>query len=116
MFPCKVQSLFMAPQGHVGIAKTPAGSSFSHPAEQETVKPQKCWAKHLESTGSQAPCPASTSTKVLHWKMKCAGHLQLFLHRAQQELGVNNSLGSRTEPTGTKCKHGAKARRVWLHW
>lgn len=45
MFPCKVQSLLMAPQGDVGISQTPAGSSFSHPAEQETVKPQKCWAK-----------------------------------------------------------------------
>lgn len=37
MFPCKVQSLFMAPQGDIGISKTPAGSSFSHPAKQETV-------------------------------------------------------------------------------
>lgn len=37
MLPCKVQSLFMAPQGDVGISETPAGSSFSHPAKQEAV-------------------------------------------------------------------------------
>lgn len=62
----------------------------------------------LESTASQAPCSASTSTKVLHWKTTCAGHLKLFLHRAQQELGMNNSLGSRTVPTGTKFKQWSK--------
>lgn len=37
MFPCKVQSLFMAPQGDIGISQTPAGSSFSHPEKQEIL-------------------------------------------------------------------------------
>lgn len=63
MFPCKVQSLFMVPQGDIGISETPAGSSFSHPAKQETVNhrnagqnpaAQQLFQGLLESTNSQA--------------------------------------------------------------
>lgn len=54
----------------------------------------------LESTDSSLLC--FHLHKVLHWQIKCSGHLKLFLHWAEPELGMNS--------LGTKYKHCSKGQ------